>query len=59
MKWAVVKVIINTGRDELIGCIVGPFETSDAAKVYAEKAMHSALGYERWLVRELQTPSQL
>ena len=53
--WVVVKVI--EGR--LIGCVVGSFETEQAAEEYAAKAVAGSLGYEKWLVKELQTPSQL
>lgn len=56
--WAVVK-IVDAGIGKFVGCIVGPFETDHAAYEYAKKAGLSSLGYEKWVVRELQKPSQL
>ena len=55
MKWVVVKIV----ERRLIGCVVGPFETEQAAEDYAEKAVLGCLGYENWIVRELQTPSSI
>ena len=59
MYWAVVKIVVNTGAAELVGCIVGPFLTEDTAKQYAEAAGRYSLGYEKWVVRELQQPNPL
>lgn len=39
--------------------MVGPFETERAAEEYAEKAGRYSLGYEKWIARELQKPSDL
>jgi hypothetical protein len=58
VTWAVVK-IVDAGIGKIVGCIVGPFEIEHVAYEYAEKAGRSSLGYEKWIVRELQTPSQL
>jgi hypothetical protein len=55
MVWAVVKVV--DGR--IIGCMVGPFATEHAAIEYTEKASKFSLGYENWVVRELEQPSEL
>ena len=54
--WSVVKVVTNTGAPDIIGCAVGPFFTERAAEIYAERAARSALGYEKWIVKELQPP---
>ena len=59
MSWAVVKIVDAGMGRKIVGCIVGPFEIEHVAYEYAEKAGRSALGYEMWIVRELQTPSQL
>jgi len=53
--WAVVKIV--DGR--MVGCMVGPFKTERAAEIYAERASFACLGYEKWVVRELQKPSNL
>lgn len=57
MVWAVIKIV--TAASPIIGCMVGPFETERAAEVYAEKASLFCLGYEKWIVKELQTPNDL
>lgn len=58
MVWAVIK-IVDAGAGKIVGCMVGPFETERAAEEYAEKAGRYSLGYEKWIVKELQPPSNL
>jgi hypothetical protein len=58
MKWAVVK-IVDAGAGRIVGCMVGPFDLKHTAEEYAERAGRSCLGYENWVVRELQKPSRL
>ena len=58
MVWAVIK-IVDAGAGKIVGCMVGPFETERAAEEYAEKAGRYSLGYEKWIAKELQPPSDL
>jgi hypothetical protein len=59
MVWAVIKIVDAGGADKIVGCMVGPFKTEHAAMIYAEKAVRYSLGYEKWIVKELQPPSDL
>lgn len=55
-KWVAVKVLSET---KAIGCVIGPFHTEKDALIYAGKAGQYNLGYETWVVRELQRPNKL
>jgi hypothetical protein len=57
MKYVAIKTV-TTGGAPIIGCSVGPFENEIDAKDYAEGAAVGSLGYEHWLVQELQSPVQ-
>lgn len=59
MQWAVLKYVTTDPLNPMLGCIVGPFGTEDAAEKYAKAASLYCLGYEKWLVRELQLPNDL
>ena len=54
-----IKIVIAESGSLIIGCTVGPFESEKAAETYAAHAMVGSLGYEKWLVRELQVPASL
>jgi hypothetical protein len=53
--WVLVKVVGAQSIDA-VGAIVGPFATALDAQDYAERLKPGALGYEAWLVREVQLP---
>lgn len=59
MQWVVMKYVVTNPLSPLLGCIVGPFETEDAAEKYGEAASRYCLGYEKWVTRELQPPKDL
>lgn len=59
MQWAVIKYVTTDPLNPMLGCIVGPFPTEDAAVKYGELASRFCLGYEKWIARELQTPNVL
>ena len=54
--WIVIKVVVNTGAPPIIGVAVGPFETHQDAEDYITGAVVGALGYENWIVKELEEP---
>lgn len=55
MQWAVVKIV----EGKLLGCVIGPFPTKDAAEEHGERAGRFDLGYEKWVACELQPPADL
>ena len=59
MKWVAIKTVTRENGSIIVGCSVGPFGTEERAKCYAERASTGSLGYEKWIVQELQTPSEL
>ena len=48
--WVVIKFVDN----RIIGCVVGVFDSEADAERYGEAAAQYSLGYEKWVVRELQ-----
>lgn len=52
--WIVIKVVVNTGAPPIIGVAVGPFDTRLEAEQYAAKAVVASLGYENWIIKELE-----
>ncbi len=56
--WVAVKVVL-AGAAPIIGCVAGPFDNRQAAEDYGEKAVYGSLGYERWIVRELEAPKEI
>jgi len=55
MKWVAIKIVTTTST--IVGAVVG-FETEEAANAFALAAVIGGLGYEKWIVRELQEPTQ-
>ena len=55
--WIAIKVVTTENGSIIVGCSVGPFKTEGAAIGYAARAVVGSLGYEKWVVRELQKPA--
>jgi len=48
--WVVIKFVDN----RIVGCVVGVFDSEADAERYGEAVAKYSLGYEKWVVRELQ-----
>lgn len=59
MKWTATKIVTRENGSTIIGCVVGPFDSEIDAVNYTTRAAVGSLGYEKWLVRELQPPAAL